>query len=118
MIIISRVFGHPSCLPCPSSSSTTGLLAARISSRCLTAIKEARGLLDPDFFLHPLHKHGQDVEMYSAAGDMGGLSQALLFAFKESARVLGPEKVQLREILTVRSHPKEPRSSAAHEPHG
>jgi hypothetical protein len=40
--------------------------------------------------------------MYSRAGDMSGLAQSLLFAFKESARVKGPENVQLREVLTAR----------------
>lgn len=40
--------------------------------------------------------------MYSEAGDMSGLAQSLLFAFKESARVKGPENVQLREVLTAR----------------
>jgi len=40
--------------------------------------------------------------MYSANGEMDGLSSALTFAFKQSARVKGPEAVDLREILTAR----------------
>mmetsp|Transcript_23895 Transcript_23895/g.59010 ORF Transcript_23895/g.59010 Transcript_23895/m.59010 type:complete len:407 (-) Transcript_23895:98-1318(-) len=50
----------------------------------------------------PPHVDHETVAMYSAQGDMEGLHKALLFAFKQSARVQGEDKVQLREILTAR----------------
>lgn len=43
-----------------------------------------------------------DLGFFAWTGDMDGLYKALEFAFSQSARVRGPNKVQLREILTAR----------------
>mmetsp|Transcript_15343 Transcript_15343/g.38557 ORF Transcript_15343/g.38557 Transcript_15343/m.38557 type:complete len:411 (+) Transcript_15343:161-1393(+) len=73
------------------------LAAASSSSSVLLRPGESQGPLPP-----PQHVTHEDVERYSAEGDLDSLSKNLVFAFKNSARVRGPDKVELREVLTAR----------------
>lgn len=50
----------------------------------------------------PPHVTHEEVAFFSEKGDSAGLSKALAHAFEQSARVKGPEQVELREILTAR----------------